>query len=99
VRSFSSTAEASTPIPHCLARVVLALLEGRGLLGRPYDRALAWARERDPEILLESAGLRSHLLGVALWAPGASKRPSDTIEGVCAFTRAYGEQYPPTRGP
>jgi hypothetical protein len=62
-------------------------LDGRGFLNRPYERALAWVRERDPNVLVDSSGLRSDALGIMLYAPdlGADGK----IKGVYAFSAEY----------
>lgn len=65
------------------------VVEGRGVLGRPYDRALEWCRTRDPLVVLNDAGLRSRALGLSLFAPAATKEPWQPIESVAAFTRSY----------
>jgi hypothetical protein len=62
-------------------------LEGRGFLNRPFDRALAWARERDPELLTDNSGFYSGEMGIAVYAP------SGRIESLSAFTESYFEKY------
>lgn len=60
-------------------------LDGRGFLNRPYDRALAWLRERDPALVIEDTGCRSHACGVAL-----SSNAEGKVESVAAFSATYG---------
>ncbi len=62
------------------------------LLQRPYEETLAWFEPRDPDLLVDEAGLRSPRFGIALYAPAAQKQPSDPVEGVAIFERGYYEQ-------
>ena len=63
--------------------------DGRGFLNRPYDRALAWMRERDPNVVVDATGCRSEVLGIALSAPDG---PESKIKSVSAFSATYGGQ-------
>jgi hypothetical protein len=58
-------------------------LDGRGFLNRPYDRALAWVRERDPEVVVDDSGLRSNKLGIAFTVA------EDKIKSVAVFAPGY----------
>jgi hypothetical protein len=62
-------------------------LDGRGFVNRPYERALAWVRDRDPDVVIDTAGLRSAALGIALYAP------ADKVESVAAFAASYWAHY------
>jgi hypothetical protein len=63
--------------------------DGRGFLNRPYDRALAWMRERDPNLVVEDAGCRSDALGLSLSAPDG---PESKIKTVGAASENYWSQ-------
>jgi len=59
------------------------------LLHRPYEEMLVWFEPRDPDLLVDEAGLRSPRFGIALYAPAAQEQPSDLVEGVAIFERGY----------
>jgi hypothetical protein len=60
-------------------------LDGRGFLNRPYDRALAWAKERDPNVVSDGAGLRSDRLGLGLFVETGEEK----IKGIGAAAPDY----------
>ena len=60
-------------------------LDGRGFLNRPYDRALAWAKERDPNLISDGTGLRSDRLGLGLYV----ENPDEKIKGIGAAAPNY----------
>jgi len=65
------------------------ILEGRALIGRPFEELRHWLEQMDPEIQVDDAGLTAPSLGIGLYAPAATASPSDPIEGVIVFKRGY----------
>jgi len=64
-------------------------LMSKPLIGTPFDELLQWFRSIDPRVEVDDAGLTSFRYGVGLYAPHASKSPSDPVEGVIAFRPGY----------
>jgi hypothetical protein len=64
-------------------------MDGRALVGLPFQELLDWARGVDPDLETDGAGLTSRRLGVALYAPSARKQPRDPVEAAMAFRPGY----------
>jgi len=64
-------------------------LKGRGFLGRPYDRALAWFQEIDPAATNDESSLRSAKFGVGLKAMSSEESSDPPVASISAFIRGY----------
>lgn len=64
-------------------------LNGRGLLGRPYERALTWLESLDSKVVSNSASCRSPSFGMILHAEGAEEDPSVPIHRIGVFAKSY----------
>jgi hypothetical protein len=65
---------------------------GQHLLERPYDEVEPWIRKLDPAVTLNDSGLRSRKFGLGLFAPSATKEPSDPVKSVIVFEDGYYER-------
>lgn len=72
-----------------LASPAAPTFKGRKLLGQPFNRVLKWFRQLDPSAEPGGAGVVSHELGIALYAPAAKKLPSLPVESVLVFERGH----------
>ena len=64
-------------------------LGGQPLLADSFASVERWLRRQDPELIVETDGVTSELLGVGLYAPLAREFPGRPPEGVIVFVRGY----------
>jgi hypothetical protein len=65
------------------------MFRGRHLIERPFDELLVWFQTIDENVHADESGLTSFGFGVGLYAPNATERPKDAVEGVIVFARGY----------
>jgi hypothetical protein len=62
---------------------------GRKFSGQSFAETKRWLQELDPDIRIDSSGLRSLKFGFGLYAPSASQDPQAPVEGVIVFRLGY----------
>lgn len=66
-------------------------LQGKMLIGCPFNELCEWLRTIDPTLEVDETGLTSHHLGLGLYAPFVSESPNLPVEGVILFEQGYYE--------
>jgi len=61
----------------------------RDLLKTPFDQALKWIKELDPDTEEDDLGLTSYKFGFGLYAPDKDDEPHKASEGVIIFRKGY----------
>jgi hypothetical protein len=64
-----------------------ATLNGRPLLGRPFDEVTALLRQADPSVSIEDSSIESPQLGISLFVPDADDDPNAPVVSVYVSPR------------
>jgi hypothetical protein len=59
-------------------------LQGKPLVGEPFDKVMAWFTQLDPSVRLVNSLVVSRKLGVSLYAPDAEDEPDSAIASASA---------------